>query len=264
MSEVGRTGWKRGPLSRAASRDSSSPGDRLVAVAIDLDRTLLPPDGTAVRGASIVLSRVQRMGLRVVLVSGREHSVLGSFSGRLKHVDALVAENGAVVEAPLGGRVRVVGRSTGVQVRQRLTRAGWAEVDFGEVVASVPRAMRSKVVAILNGLRVDLVPNVDRVMVLPKGVSKATGMQLALAALDLPARPFAAIGDGENDLSLLRTATLSAAVRNAQPRVLESVDYVCRASFGEGVAEFVRGPLLRALRAGASPGSRRLPGQPRG
>ncbi|MGA8604845.1 MAG: HAD hydrolase family protein [Thermoplasmata archaeon] len=234
-------------MNGAASPDSSSSGERLVAVAVDLDRTLLPPDGTAVRAASRVLSHVQRMGLQVVLVSGREHSVLSTFADRLGHVDGLVAENGAVVEVPLGGRVRVIGRSTGVRVRQRLARARWTQVEYGEVVASLPRAMRPKVVAVLKGLQVDIVPNVDRVMVLPKGVSKATGMQLALAALELSARPFAAIGDGENDLSLLRTATLSAAVRNAQPRVLESVDYVCRASFGAGVAEFVRGPLAEAL-----------------
>ncbi|MGP8075311.1 MAG: HAD family hydrolase [Thermoplasmata archaeon] len=234
-------------MSSATERTSWRSGHALVALAVDLDRTLLPPDGGAVRSASLILSAVQRMGVRVVLVSGREYSVLSEFSHRLRYVDALVAENGAVVEAPLGGRVRMVGRATGLRVRRRLSGKPWAHAEYGEVVASVPRVLRSRAVPILKDLGVELVPNVDRVMILPKGVSKATGMQLALAALRLPGGRYAAIGDGENDLPLLRAATISAAVHNAHPRVRTSVDYVCRASYGAGVAEFVRGPLTQAL-----------------
>jgi len=220
----------------------------LVALAVDLDRTLLPPDVGTVRSAPSILRAVQRMGVRVVLVSGREHSVLSEFSRRLRYIDALVAENGAVVEAPLGDRVRRVGRATGLRVRQRLSGRPWARAEYGDVVASVPRVLRSRVVPIVKDLGVELVPNVDRVMILPKGVSKASGMQLALAGLHLPGGRYAAIGDGENDLPLLRAATISAAVHNAHPRVRARVDYVCRASYDAGVAEFVRGPLTRALR----------------
>jgi hydroxymethylpyrimidine pyrophosphatase-like HAD family hydrolase len=238
-------------MRRTVEGTTSRPGPRLVAFAVDLDRTLLAPGAKSFRPATQTLKTVQRMGLRVVLVSGREHSVLSEFSDRLQHVDALVAENGGVIEAPVGGRVRSIGRSTGARVRERLAAEAWTDVEYGEVVVSLPRARESDLRARLNGLPVHLVPNVDRVMVLPEGVSKASGMRRALGALHLPSRTFAAIGDAENDIPLLRAASLSAAVRNAQPSVLAYVDYVCRASFGAGVAEFVREPLVRYLQAPA-------------
>ena len=220
---------------------------RVVALAVDLDRTLLPPGRRVGRPAAELLAEVRRMGLRVVLVSGREHAVLSNFSDGLHHVDALVAENGAVVESPLGGPVRVVGRAMAGQVRRRLAAARLGGIESGEIVVSLPIAARPKVEAILAGLRVELVPNVDRLMVLPAGISKATGMRLALRGLRLANRAFAAIGDAENDLPLLREAELSGAVGNAVPQVRRTVDYVARGSYGAGVREFVRGPLSERL-----------------
>jgi hydroxymethylpyrimidine pyrophosphatase-like HAD family hydrolase len=235
-------------MKAASHRPSSNGALPLVAFAVDLDRTLLPTDGSGIPAASRVLKAVRQMGLRTVLVSGRELSVLSAFAHRLQYVDALVAENGAVVESPFGGQPLVVGRDTGARVRHRLFGRPWPAAEFGMVVASLPRRLRPRVVPLLKGLGVELVANADRVMILPRGVTKASGMQLALERLHLRGQPYAAIGDGENDLPLLRAAALSAAVRNAHRRVRGNVDYVCRASYGRGVAEFVRGPLRRARR----------------
>lgn len=231
-------------------RPTASPAraSRLVALAVDLDRTLLGPGARAIEVATRVLREARRAGVKVVLVSGREHAVLSDFCGKLRYVDAMVAENGAVVESPMGGHVRVVGRTTAARVRRALSRAPWARARFGEVVVSAPREMGPRLAPLLVGIPVTFVPNVDRVMILPRGVTKATGVRRAVRALALDGAEFAAIGDGENDLPLLRSASLAAAVANAHPRVLASVDYVCRSSFSAGVAEFVRGPLTTALR----------------
>jgi predicted mannosyl-3-phosphoglycerate phosphatase (HAD superfamily) len=212
----------------------------------------LPPGGTSVRPASEILATVRKMGLKVVLVSGRAYAQLGSFAEELRAVDALVAENGAVIEAPVGGAVRVIGRKTGEEVRRRLATARGMEAEYGEIVVSVPRRMGPRVDRLLKDLAVDLIPNVDRVMVLPKGVTKASGMRIALRALHLSSQGFAAVGDGENDIDLLHEAELSGAVANANPRVRSIADYACRASFVAGVEEFVKGPLADYL-AGRSP-----------
>ena len=154
-----------------------------------------------------------------------------------------------MIEAPIGGRVRSVGRAVGTRVRQRLAGIPGAGVKYGDVVVWVPRSMGRRVARLVDGLAVDLVPNVDRVMVLPRGVTKATGMRLALRGLHLGSSRFAAIGDAENDLDLLRAAALSGAVGNAEPRVRVIADHVSRARFEEGVAEFVTGPLTEYLAA---------------
>lgn len=232
-------------MRKGQRRTRSGPRPSLMALAVDIDRTLLPPGRISLGPASKVLTTAHQMGLKVVLVSGREYPWLAALAAKLPFVDALVAENGAVVEAPVGGRVRVVGRATGSRVRRRLARSPWASAEYGEVVVSVPRSMGRKVGLLVRDLAVDLVPNADRVMVLPAGVTKASGMRVALRALHLGSHPFAAIGDGENDIPLLCEAALSGAVNNAHPRVAAIADYVCRAPFGDGVLEFVVGPLAR-------------------
>jgi len=222
----------------------------IVAFAVDLDRTLLRPGSRSLSRAARVLTEVRGLGLKVVLASGRDYAQLSAIARRLRVLDALVAENGAVVEAPIGRPERVVGWRAGSRVRRRIDTA-WPDVDveYGKVVASVPRSMGRRLRRILSGLPVDLVPNVDRLMVLPHGFSKATGMRIALRALGLGSGSFAAIGDAENDIALLRAAALSGAVGNAQPRVRAVADHACRAAFDKGVAEFVRGPLTEYVAA---------------
>ena len=51
-----------------------------------------------------------------------------------------------------------------------------------------------------------LIFNKGRVMSLPQGVSKATGLRIVLASLRVSARNMVAIGDAENDHELLRLA----------------------------------------------------------
>ena len=229
--------------------DSRGPGrgPSLAALAVDLDRTLVRDGHAPLRPASNVLAAAQRLGLTVVLVSGREYDVLADFVAKLRHVDAFVAENGAVVEAPVGGRPRVVGGAIAKKVHRRLARVPSVNAEFGEVVVSVPRTEAGLVGRLVRDLPVDLVSNVDRTMILPSGITKASGMQLTLRALRLRADRFAAIGDADNDLPLLRDAALSGAVRNAEPQVVAAADYVCRKTFGAGVEEFVRGPVAHYL-----------------
>ncbi len=66
--------------------------------------------------------------------------------------------------------------------------------------------------------------NKEAVMVLPLGVSKASGLAAALAELALPESAVAGIGDAENDHEFLSRCGLSVAVANAIPSLKERVD----------------------------------------
>lgn len=224
------------------------PAGPLLAFVSDLDRTLLRP-GTSVFGpARRVLASARALGLRTLIVSGRETDDLRSLVRRLGPVDALVAENGAVVEAPVGSRPAVFGRRTAAQVRRRLGSGGAYPVRYGTVIASAPRQNARRLARALRGLPVRLVPNVDRIMVLPCRVSKGTGTRAALRRLGLPTGAYAAIGDAENDRELLRGAALSAAVRNAEPAIRALADYRCTRAYARGALEFVLGPLADRIR----------------
>jgi len=221
----------------------------LAAVVTDLDRTLLPPSGRTTTHARRALRGIRALGLKALLVSGRTYADLTLYAPKFGTWDGLVAENGAVVEAPIGAPPFVLGRRRASVVRARMLADPRLHPELGEVIASVPRRERRALRDALVGLRVDLVPNIDRLMVLPAGVSKRTGVHTALRRLGMPGAGYAAIGDAENDRELLERAEYSAAVANAIPAVRAHVDYVCRGSFDRGVLEFVDGPLRDRVRA---------------
>lgn len=241
-------------------RRSSRPGgaaartEALQALIVDLDRTLAHPGRRLGATASASVQEAGALGLAVILVSGREQRVLRSFARLLPGLHALVAENGAVVESPLGRPPRLFGRAVAHRARRRLAEITDLEVASGEVIASVARRDVARVRAAVADLPVELVANVDRCMVVPRGIDKLSGTRAALRGLGLGRARFAAIGDGENDLPVLRAADLSGAVANAVPAVLRTVAYRCRAPRARGVLEFVRGPVAdRAPRPRRSP-----------
>jgi hydroxymethylpyrimidine pyrophosphatase-like HAD family hydrolase len=228
---------------------------RISVFATDLDRTLIRPGSPATVTGKTALREARAMGLRTLLVSGREYGELQGFARAFGELDGLVAENGAVVEVPLGATPTVVGVRAARSFRRRLEERGIVSARYGHVVISVPRRERRSLVAALRGLPVRVIANVDRLMVLPDGVDKWSGTRLALRRLGLARAAYAGIGDAETDLDLLRGASLSGAVGNALRDVRAAADYRCRDRFDRGVLEFVRGPLAERVRGGLGPGS---------
>lgn len=74
--------------------------------------------------------------------------------------------------------------------------------------------------------------------VMPKGTSKATGMQSVMQDLGLEASEVAAIGDGENDRAMLKAAGLSATLSGAWASLEHEVDHVVAPVEQAGLASF--------------------------
>jgi hydroxymethylpyrimidine pyrophosphatase-like HAD family hydrolase len=187
------------------------------------------------------------MGLRVLLVTGRERGELDPYLRALGPLDGLVAENGAVIEVPIGAPPTVFGRRIALSVRRAVRGVPRLRARLGQVTVSVARGDGPRLRRAIAGLPVRIVANVDRLMVLPVGIDKASGTRRALRRLGVARAGYAAIGDAENDLPLLEGAALSGAVANAEPRLRNVADYVCRQRYDRGVLEFVRGPLAESV-----------------
>jgi len=80
--------------------------------------------------------------------------------------------------------------------------------------------------------------------IMAPGISKGAALRLLLRHLGLNASEVMAIGDGPNDLDMLRTAGIGVAVGNAPPEVLAGVKYVVSSSDHDGVAEAVEKFIL--------------------
>ncbi len=70
----------------------------------------------------------------------------------------------------------------------------------------------------------------------PVGVSKASGLEHVCAALDLSAADVLAIGDGRNDIEMLRWAGRGVAMGQAVDEVKEAADHVTASVHDEGAA----------------------------
>lgn len=86
------------------------------------------------------------------------------------------------------------------------------------------------------------------------GVDKGTALARLAAALGVAPSEVMAVGDGENDLPMLRYAGVAAAVANAAPGVAAAADFGCSAPFGGGVAEAVR-RYIPGIEPGIEPGT---------
>src|SRR5690606_25037427 len=85
----------------------------------------------------------------------------------------------------------------------------------------------------------EIIFNKGAVMVLPSGVTKATGLAPALAELGLSPHNVVAVGDAENDHHLLRYCECGVAVANAVPSLKERADWVTPSDHGAGVVELI-------------------------
>ena len=215
------------------------------AIAVDYDGTLTGTD-TPDPAVLAAIARARGAGRRVVLVTGRIFSsLLKSFPGAEGAFDAVVAENGAVIWRPGTGR-RAVAQPVASELGLALEARG-VPVERGEVLLATQAVHDRTVLQEIArlGLEVQLVRNRGELMALPPGVSKGTGLLEALAELNISRHSTIAVGDAENDHSLLESCELGVAVANAIPALQERADVVLGQPAGRGIVELLGGPLLR-------------------
>ncbi|RPJ50466.1 MAG: HAD family phosphatase, partial [Methanobacteriota archaeon] len=110
----------------------------------------------------------------------------------------------------------------------------------GDVVISVHRRYMPEAEEVLKFFPAyHMIQNVDSLMLLPQGASKATGIRWLMDVYRLGPGQMACIGDAENDLEMRGLCRLMGAVSNALPAVKSESDYVCKESFGAGLLEFL-------------------------
>ena len=97
----------------------------------------------------------------------------------------------------------------------------------------------------LEGLGATILHHGDRwCEVLPPGVDKGSGVLKLLSSLGVAPEDALAVGDAENDLSMLRIVGIGAAPANAQPAALAAADVVVPSNSDDGVAAAIRKYVL--------------------
>jgi len=208
---------------------------RFRVLACDYDRTIalnaVVPDAN--RRA---LREVAATGRRLVLVTGRTMTELLDVFDELRLFDRIVLENGAVVHDPARGADRLLAPPVSAALVAELERLRMQPLAVGRALCATAAQNERQLMAVLGDLRLDLKLsyNRDSVMVLPAGISKATGFNAALGELGEAPPSTVAVGDGENDLPLLAAAGVGVAVENAVEALKQQADLTLTQAGTEG------------------------------
>jgi len=213
---------------------------KLAAVALDYDGTIARGDRIepAVREA-IAFARAR--GVTVLLATGRMLDDLRRVAGELHFVDGVVAENGAVMHFPESDHTSLLAPAVPKGFLEELERRGVA-CRAGKSLVDADASDAPVILDAIHALELPLVLifNKGRVMAMPQGVSKGTGLRKALETLRLSPRNTLAIGDAENDHELLRLAEIGVAVPWGSAALCSTADVVLGGDGIGAVAAYLR------------------------
>ncbi len=208
-------------------------------LAIDYDGTIAR-DGKLDPDVRTAIMEARARGIVAVLVTGRILADLTRAAGGLEFVDAVVAENGAVVAFP-NGHTRLIGQPPPQVFLDQLGKRG-IEFVLGQCIVDTDADSALKILELIRHLELPLVLlfNHSRLMVLPQGISKGTGLRAALNALRLSPHNAIGIGDAENDHDLLEACEVGVAVSWGSPALQKKADEVLVGDGPKAVAAYIR------------------------
>ncbi len=228
------------------------------ALAIDYDGTIAV-DGVLNPAVRTAIGELRCNGVAVILVTGRRLLDLERVAGDLSCFDAVVAENGAVLQFPASGRHVLISHPSSAAVVDELRRA---QIDFrtGECVIETDAAAAPAVLDVVRRTEQPLILafNRGRLMVLPQAVAKSTGLRQALFALRLSIHNTIGIGDAENDHDLLDACEVGVAVGWGSPALRAIADEVIPGTDPGAVADYLRTVSRQPRLSAAQMGRRRL------
>lgn len=210
-----------------------------LAFATDFDGTIAT-DGAVDEATRAPLIRIRTGGTTTFLVTGRELKDFAPVPEVLDLFDCVVAENGGVLYFPSTKQMQVIASPVPPDFAAELVQRG-VPVTVGHVIVATVEPHEHAVLELIKekALELQVVFNKGAVMVLPAGVNKASGLQVALEAFGLELSDVVGVGDAENDSAFLELCGLSVAVANALPALKERVQYVTQSNAGAGVAELI-------------------------
>src|SRR5215470_11922603 len=214
-------------------------------LALDYDGTIAR-DSVLSSDVKAAIAEARARGIVVILATGRILSDLRRVAGDLNFVDAVVAENGAVLAFP-DGQTRIVGHLPPQIFFEELRRRGVA-FESGQCIVEADASVAPAILATIRDLQLPLVIlfNRGRLMVLQQAISKGTGLLEALHILRLSPHNAIAIGDAENDHDLLARCELAAAVSWGSTMLQAEADEVVNGDGPSAVAAYIRRATAQA------------------
>lgn len=241
---------------RRADESSAAVRARFRAVVTDVDGTLTDASRRLDPVAVSFLRRVEDQGTPVLLATGNVLPVALALYRALGLSGPIVAENGGMlyrrlpdgrdsVERLADARVAMVAFRTleeaGLPVR-RLFTDRWRESE----VALEPNVPVAKIRRALRGQPVIVESTGFAVHLMQAGAGKLPALARALAYEGLTPGDCVILGDGDNDVQMLRAAGFGVSFASASPRARRAARYVSAAGYAAGFVEGLKASRILA------------------
>ena len=214
-------------------------------LALDFDGTIAAND-TIDADVAAAIQESRDTGLLTVLVTGRTLSDLDARLSGPALFDAIVAENGAVLRLPHLPPI-TLSRGPDLRFLAELGRHGIPH-HRGQCVVDADASVAPQIIQIIRRLELPLsiTFNLSRLMVLPHGVDKASGLQEALWRLRASVHNAIAVGNAQNDHEMLEVCEIGAAVAWGSEALRRSADEIVPGDGPGAVARYIRELLALA------------------
>ncbi|WP_167546851.1 HAD-IIB family hydrolase [Stieleria maiorica] len=209
-------------------------------LAADYDGTLAR-DGYVAESTVDSLRRLRETGRKLILVTGRRLEPVLELFPHVSLFDRIVAENGALLFDSSSGEETQLAEAPPAEFVHALRERGVSRLETGRCIVATWQPFETISLEVIHefGLDLQIIFNKDAVMLLPSGVNKASGLAKALHQLGFSPHNVVAVGDAENDVAMMRSCSVAAAVDNALPSVKEMADIVLTKPRGAGVEELI-------------------------
>lgn len=232
-------------------------------IALDMDGTLLTSEHQVTPYTEEVIAKALEKGIQVVLSTGRWLNSCYPYAEKLKLQSYLVTANGGeiwtvkkeLVDQHLMDPAKMeklwnLGIETGVGMWMISTdgvyretppedfyahnwlKFGCESFDKEKLDVMVKELSYSDDLELTNSLPTNVEAN-------PKGVSKASALELVCDKLGITMQNVMAVGDSLNDMKMIQQAGIGVAMGNAQDAIKQAADFVTDTNNQDGVAKAI-------------------------
>ncbi len=212
-------------------------------------------DGTLVKGKTLTdpvrqaIDLFQNAGGTFLLATGETIDQLSEFTD-LHRFDLVIAENGALLYWPRKKCSKLLTTKRSSEVLGTLQVEDIKAEAIGEVIISAKAAEGEWLRQVVSPYTDwTIVHNRDDVMALPVGIDKGTGLAAAVAEFGFATDDVVGIGDGQNDVPLLRAAGVGVTLTSAEVAAKDAADVIVDLEPGSAVIEVIDRILSRRLNA---------------
>ncbi len=217
-------------------------------IALDIDGTITHENRQIDITAVKAIRKAEKSGIPIILATGNILCYAETTSILLGTTGPLIAEDGGVVYDRKNKEEHVIGGLEEVDKGIKMLEEKFDNIQYtssfdkrktGRTLERTISSEEAMEVFKANNLNITAVDSGFAIHIKDLNVHKGKALEKTVSLLGCSLSEIGAMGDGKNDVEMLKKAGYSFAPSNASPKVKETSSYVTKEPHGKGVKEAI-------------------------